>query len=337
MTKPAIPDDAAEAVRRLLKVAAEAVAPPPMPYRRQLPSSFRIRVETKGKPRSVIATCRKMPARSRKEARVLTVLNHADAPAPRLLAYDGAWLIQEDLGHHRLSQLLDGADPVTGERLVDDALRALGRCQQAGNRGGLQNKVPLVDGRKIQLGGAAAVAELLGMDPPPLPEAIAASLDAAPRRHFIKWDARPGNAIVTEDGRTCWIDWEHACRGEPLEDVVWLLCDEWLPDWPQVEQRLIRRHLGSLFGNDPDGRHHTYFTVFAVLHMTVRLQMILRRKGDGPWWRKDACLEHDLLGVTRDTAVRLARRAARWAGASPATGPLAPWLGTVAARLDELE
>jgi hypothetical protein len=197
--------------------------------------------------------------------------------------------------------------------------------------------VPLIDGRRLQLAAPGELAEMLGLPPPPLPREAGDILGAMPRQGFVKWDCRPGNAIVTDKGHVVWIDWEHACRGEPFEDLAWLLCDEWVPEWPEAEQRLMDKYLKPLLEKAEDDPKMLYMAVFATLHMLVRLKTILRLKGDGPWWKRETCLEHDLLGVTQETALRLARRAARWAGHSPATQPMIPWLGKLENKLAGLD
>ena len=35
---------------------------------------------------------------------------------------------------------------------------------------------------------------------------------------FVKWDARPGNAAVREDGKVFWFDWEHCGRPAGIDD-----------------------------------------------------------------------------------------------------------------------
>ena len=319
---------AAEACRRLLNAPdARAEKPAVIPYKRRRASSVRVTVGD----RTVIATRRRKAAMARKEAGVLRSLGEEQAPVPAVLAFDGEWLIQEDLGTRRLSRILRDADAVEGEAWLDRALRALAACQEAGRRTGLERKVPWVVNRRLRLGAPGRLGETLGVPAPPLPRQLAELYDAAPRRHFVKWDARPGNAMVRADGTIAWIDWEHCCRSERLADLVWLLCDEWVPDDPAAEQRLLEEHRHAFVGGG--ARQTDYLALFGTLHMIVRLDVILKLKGNGPWWNADVCLEHDLLGVTADETAALARRAARWAARAAVTEPLAPWLRELAPRL----
>ena len=60
--------------------------------------------------KSFIVTRRRHAARAALEAGVLGELHAAGAPVPKVLAFDGAWLIQEDLGQRRLTSVLDGTN-----------------------------------------------------------------------------------------------------------------------------------------------------------------------------------------------------------------------------------
>ena len=51
------------------------------------------------------------------------------------------------------------------------------------------------------------------MPPPELDEPSLIALLRVKTPAFIKWDARPGNAIVNKNGTITWFDWEHCgCR-----------------------------------------------------------------------------------------------------------------------------
>jgi len=47
---------------------------------------------------------------------------------------------------------------------------------------------------------------------------------------FIRWDARPANAVRDRTGRVWWFDFERSVCHWPLDDVIWLLCDETIPE-----------------------------------------------------------------------------------------------------------
>ncbi|MBI4182481.1 MAG: phosphotransferase [Proteobacteria bacterium] len=289
--------------------------------------------------RSVIATRRRTPQRAELEAQVLRALRGQGAPVPAVLAYDGDWLIQEDLGRRRLSQALAAAAPGEGERWLDTALAGLAATQRAGRAAGLARRVVVIGARpdwiRTLIGGPERLAGHLGLPAPALDaEALGAALAVrAPR--FIKWDARPGNAIAGDDGRLSWFDFEHCGCRNPLDDLAWLLGDEYVPDWPEAEARLLGKWLPG-FAPEPRAGLE-YLMTFGVFHMCVRLALILSNKGEDPWWDWDYCLAGDKVGVVREAAVRTAGRAARWAAAAPLAAVLSPWLEAVGRRLAEME
>lgn len=291
--------------------------------------------------RSVIVTHRKHHERARLEAEVLRTLGTQGAPVPRVLAFDGAWLIQEDLGETRLSQTLARANETEGEALLADALAGLATAQQAGRNARLRFQVRTIGDRADWLHTLATIpAHLSGQLQLPAPALQTDQLIAylrPPEPAFIKWDARPANAIVRSDASVAWFDWEHCGCRHSLDDVAWLLCDEYTPDWPNTEARLISRFLPSfLDGSSPDAAND-YLMTFGALHSCVRLSLILTEKAGGPWWDRQRCLEQDSVGATREMALRLCRRGARWAARGTLSRDLTAWLGNAAIRLETSE
>ena len=126
-------DEATEACRRLL--GAAVLRAEPLGGRRR--GSVRVLLGD----RSVVATKRKRAERARLEAEVLRARGARGAPVPRLVAFDGAWLIQEDLGATRLPQALAAGDGVETEALLDAALSALAATHRAGRSAGLERQV----------------------------------------------------------------------------------------------------------------------------------------------------------------------------------------------------
>jgi hypothetical protein len=286
---------------------------------------------------SVIITRRRHEGRARLEAAVLTALGGEGVPVPRVLAFDGTWLIQEDLGGTRLTQALATTEPINGERLLDGALRGLDAARLAGRETGIEARLPVIGARtdwilrRVEMPGR--VGEMVGAVAPDLDRDRTLDCLRPRDRRLVKWDARPGNAIVRGDGTVAWIDWEHCGRREPLDDLVWLLCDEYVPDWPDVEDRLLRDHTASLGGQRDDRAAQTYLAVMGCLHLCQRLSLILRRKKEGPWWSPEECLANDRAGVFPGAVLRLCRRGRRWAVRSDLTPALAPWFASVEKRL----
>ena len=324
---------AAQACCRLMRVAHAWADPPPVvPYRRRQQCSVRVSLGEK----TVIATMRRRPKLARREAAILRALNGAGAPVPRLLAFDGTWLIQEDLGRRRLTQVLHGASEEDGEAALAAALRAIFECQAAAHAAGLERLVPYSHGHRILLDAPAAVGKALGLAPPFLTEWELIFALQNPWQRFIKWDARLGNAIVGDDGAVGWIDWEECGQSDPLRDLVKILCDDWLPDWPAAEERLIETYFPPLLHGRDTEQGRTFLAVYGTLLSVVRLGWVVRLKGDGPWWDPALCLEHELIAVTPEAAHRHCQRGARWARRSTLTEGLAPWLEALTGKVAAL-
>ena len=282
-------------------------------------------------------TRRRTDQRAALEVEVLRALFDAGAPVPRVLAFDGTWLVQEDLGARRLSQVLAGATEAETERRLDPALFALARVHGAGRIAGLERRVVAIGNTADWLHRLIAAPERLGarlgLGAPTLDRDALAAWLTVDRPRFIKWDARPGNAAVTGDGVVAWFDWEHCGCRSPLDDLAWLLGDEYTPYWPAVEDRLLDRYVPAFAAvSDPEAARG-YLGAFGTLHMCVRLALIVANKGDGPWWDAEYCLAHDKVGVTQEMARRTCERAGIWSRRSPLTAPLGPWLAAVAARV----
>ena len=154
---------------------------------------------------------------------------------------------------------------------------------------------------------------------------------------LIKWDARSGNAILRDDGAVAWFDWEHCGRRNRLDDLIWLLGDEFTPDLPEVEEQLLQLHLPAFADDLGTDEARSYIATFGSFHTCVRLELILENKDGDDWWEWDYCLARDKVGVTLEAAHRLCARGARWASWSPLTEPLVPWFGRVAERLTDLQ
>ena len=152
-----------------------------------------------------------------------------DAPVPEILAVDGKFLFQEDLGETRLSTALSTASPAEAETLLDAALKSLAKTHAAAKSAGLKRHVMILDGEEWRANLLAVPQKLGKFLESPAPELSMKKLDQRLRvasPEFIKWDARPPNAIIHEDGHVSWIDWEHCGRRNRLDDLVWLFGDQ---------------------------------------------------------------------------------------------------------------
>jgi hypothetical protein len=158
----------------------------------------------------------------------------------------------------------------------------------------------------------------------------------------VKWDARPGNALIVndgaDDGGVAWIDWEHCGARDALDDLAWLLCDEYMPDHVGLESALLKRFL-PLFAiqskRSPEDAL-VYLSRFGSLHTCMRLLLVLKHKGDGAWWSAEACERTDRVGVTAQAARRLCARGARWSGRWPGGDRMSQFFSDADKRLRDM-
>ncbi len=291
--------------------------------------------------RVVIGTRRESPRLAALEARVLKELAARGAPVPKVLAFNGLILIQEDLGERRLSQAIDGAQSTEVQQLLSEALNGLARIHRVAEAAGLDQNLPSIGRDQSWLQGLLNQPAVISNEVDlPIPEL---DRDALLQRirirepRLIKWDARCGNAILQDCGAIAWFDWEHCGRRNRLDDLIWLLGDEFTPNLPDVEEDLLQVYL-PVFADDLSiDEARSYVATFGTFHTCVRLELMLENKDGGDWWDWEYCLARDKVGVTLEAAHRLCARGARWAAWSPLTEPLVPWFGRVADRLADME
>ena len=123
---------------------------------------------------------------------------------PEILGYDGEWLIQEDLGSRRLSEALLRDSPDAVEKWLRTACESLAAIHRAGRQAGLERQVVALGQTRKWLQKLVAtpdrVGRYLNLPAPDLDaEAIVAALSPG-EPWFIKWDARPGNAVAATTG-----------------------------------------------------------------------------------------------------------------------------------------
>lgn len=289
----------------------------------------------------VIAAVRNNAYRANLEYRVLEGLSTRGAPVPKVLGYDGeTLLLQELLAGRRLSQALATAAPDTVENLLDSALTGLARAQQAGSAAGLDEGLPALGAGKDWIADLLRRPLVIGgflNERPRRPRVDALrDLFAIKRPRFVKWDARPGNAMAGDGQQVSWFDWEHSGTRCRLDDVAWLLCDEFTPNLEDVESRLVGRHIEQFADMLSRDEAERYLRAYGVFHSVVRLGLILSLKKDEEWWDFDYCVQRDKVGVTLDCALRVTLRAARWADFDELTRSLVPWFEAVGHRLEGL-
>jgi len=292
--------------------------------------------------KSVIVSKRATLMRSRLECMVLRTLGKADMPVPSLLASNGGIFFQQDVGTQRLSESLHAC--TTGSErlaLLDSAVLGLSAIQHCASEAGLDTRVPLLGSGSTWRQEFAelpqTIGQFLGVAAPAIDTDAVVDVLAVRQPRFVKWDARPGNALVDRNSTVIWIDWEHCGARNRLDDLAWLLADEYNVDDEATERQLLDRHLDKFKdGRDTDSAFE-YLMVYGTLHTCVRLGMILDRKfrnkggregkgeNKGDWWDAQYCLAGDKIGVTQEMAERQCQRASRWAANSSLLTDLSEW------------
>ena len=279
----------------------------------------------------VIATRRKTPERAQLEVDVLKELRENGAPVPEIIAYDGTWLFQEDLGSNRLSRTIHKTWESECERWLELALDSLSQIHSAATVAGLHERVFKIGSKPDWLRNfidtPRRIGRFLGVPCPRLDSHRLFYTLNVPGRSFIKWDARPANAAARSNWTVAWYDWEHCgCRNR-LDDVAWLITDESVPDWPVAEHRLLENRIKYFDEGHYPGGPYTYLRAFGSLHMSVRLSILIKgmmRRGE---W--DYQPGQGLSQPPPRTIRNILSRARRWAAAAQVTRPLSDWYAAV--------
>lgn len=300
-------------------------------------SSFRLILKNG---QSLIASRREEVGRGVLEERVLHHLDKQDAPVPKLLAFNGLVLFQEDVGDQRLSAAFEGVDERHFENLAAKAIESLLNIHQAAELENLDSYVPILghdhDWLIAFMDRPALLGNYLNLAAPvPDLDNIYDLLTLLIPR-FVKWDARPGNAIVNKQQEIIWFDWEHCGARNRLDDLVWLLCDENTPYFPNTENSLLHKYIHHFQDSFSLEHAYSYCRVFGVLHCCTRLTLILSEKEEDGWGDHQRILEGDKVGVTLEQAQRLCQRVAGWCEQEPLVENLSEWLLEVSDCLSEL-
>ena len=301
-------------------------------------SSYRLILENG---ESIIASRREDLGRSKLEERILHYLGKNQSPVPKTLAFNGLVLFQEDLGNRRLSNALENADTTEYEKLLDKALQSLLQIHNAAKAENLGQRVPILGCEHDWLIAFMDRPALLGNYleiPAPVPDLDNIyDLLLLVNPQFIKWDARLGNAMLTDQGEIVWIDWEHCGARNRLDDLLWLMCDESTPFHPHIEDKLLNKNIINFKDDFTIKAAHSYCRVFGMLHCCTRLTLILSEKEDYDWGDPQRILEGDKVGVTLKQAQHLCQRAAYWSKKEPMIANLSDWFLEISERLSMLQ
>ncbi len=268
-----------------------------------------------------------------RETRILSALDASDA-TPRLLGASGQWIIQQFVERTRLPVVLESArSNQDAEQHVTSALNALQHIHCIAAEARLERIASPIGGTmswlSARLGMINRSAVAVGCPTLQWREQHAARYVALPRTSFIKYDARPGNALWAS-GNAVWIDWEDCGVGLALEDLVFVLCDEWCSLDAASEATLIDTFLPRFSGSldEPDARFALRF--YGTVHMASRIAVILKahEENDG-FFDRGLALWSDKPGNTSLELLRIARRGRSWASRLPGFDSAASWFDQI--------
>lgn len=250
--------------------------------------------------------------RARLEATVLNGLGQSGL-VPRLVRLHENVVVQRKLEGNRLTEVLEFASLEKRKNLLVDAGLGLIELQKMGRASGLEEIAPKLgrtnDWATKFVMSPIRLAQALGLHEPRYNIDDVLPLLASVPEGFMKWDARPGNAMIEASGAISWFDWEH-CGVAPCDsDMAWLLADEWSPD-VVAAQRILILETAKSFGISEEPLFKA-FAARAILHTTIRLSLIFNRKGEGPWWNTKSAMANDLVGVSVAHVRRLCQRGYR--------------------------
>lgn len=273
---------------------------------------------------TAIATYRPDARNRDREIALLQRFEGLDVPAPRILGRQGDVVFQQDLGNMRLSRALGEADDARARELAASGLTSLWKLKQAAEDIGLLDELPAIASSKDwalkYMAAPLHLSKMLHIDPPELSTArVLASLMAKPTA-FVKWDARPGNAMVLPDGSISWFDWEHYGRRGGYEDIPFLFGDEfWTLD--------ADASLDAFRATAPDAmlEFEPVLIRMSALQAVQRLSLISERHNEKGWLEATIALGQDRVGTAPELVRRLARHGADWANRDALMEPLADW------------
>lgn len=278
---------------------------------------------------TVIATRRSDESSRQREIRVLQLLGGQGAPVPKVLAFDDAWLLQEDLGTTRLTDVLNDATRPDRGAWLDRGLRALDAVHRAARAAGLpQSPAGLTERQKrieVYLLVFDRLRQKTGVPAPNVPAAALKRILAVPGTDFIKFDPNPADAIIGPSGTIAFFDWEACQAGCALEDLVKFVCNEMVPADLDPLDRLPELSPFAFQQFHEPLMARTYLIAFAALYMARRLNIIWGWQLKQGWSDWDTCLHHGLPGVSPRGIANLCRRAMRWCGSASVTADLVPW------------
>ena len=283
----------------------------------------------------IFADRKKVPA-AQLEGIVLKSLGPS-GQVPKLVGVHSHWVVQECMIGERMPVVLDGYDSMDDKEALNvSAIESLITLHDQAADSNLSYRVPKLGQTEGWLKGRIdAIAEISKAIDVPTPlidrKKLYYKMDVK-RDEFVKWDARPGNALVTPDG-VSWFDWEDCGRSKSIDDLAFLLLDEWNSIDEATESRLLDKYLPTFCRSQSLDEGSEYFRTFGVTHCVGRLKRSLRlRARKNKWWDRDHCLQADKVGVTPEETGRLLTRIRRYSDGVSVLKPLPAWVERIAEK-----
>lgn len=257
---------------------------------------------------------------------------------PAVVQVYDQWVVQKYVEGVRLPIVLDRLSSMNDrEATIDSALATLVALQERAHSENLHHRVPKIRPNENWADGhldrPRRISEVLGIVPPKLDMGKLGKKFAVSHRDFIKGDARPGNASVSKD-TIVWFDWEGCGRRNSLDDLVYVMADEWTNLDAAAEARLLEKYVEPFARGRSRDEAWEYVMAFGVFHMCARTRRAIKyRQRDGRWWSRETCLMGDKLGVTKSEVGRMCLRAQRWSAEVEELQPLVTWFDEVMVRL----
>lgn len=284
------------------------------------------------KDRSVIASYRQRPSRLAREILVLEKLHGAGAPVPEYLGRQGALLFQSDVGSGRLSSEMYRQDRAGQIRVAEAAFDSLWTIKRAAKETGLTDELPHVGNTAVFVSRfsttAKRIAKSLDIDAPQADWGALSRAVVPVPRHFVKWDARSGNAAMSNGGVVNWFDWEHAGRRHGIEDFGFLIADEF---WPLPADDSLQAFATTCPGKSEALLPH--LIRFSALQAIERIRLIQREVFKRGWGNFKHAQRYDRMGAAPELLESVARHADELAAMDPLTKPLSGWCSQAADAL----
>jgi aminoglycoside phosphotransferase (APT) family kinase protein len=284
---------------------------------------------------SVVATRRSDRERRERELRALRQLGRRQAPVPRLLAQDGEWIVQEDVGRLRLSQILNDPEQPGRSACLARALAALNQVHETAPAAGLTAAIGLAETRVNRVAhGLSLIEEIsasLGLAAPSLDRDRILDLVREPGRDFVKHDVNLADFVVGPEGAVRLVDWEFGQAGCALEDVARFAASALIP--PDLDPFGRLRDLCPYAFARGGSHGEEFVAAYGVLMMVHRLRVIQGWRRRGVDWSWDRCVAEALPEAAATGIERLCGRGGAWAARHPLTVPLVPWFAEVQTRL----